>query len=149
MRARFFCVLILTLAALPAHAQLYDPNNRCVYQPGSIACQPHGAPPMPQTSGPPYQQFLGLMGNSNVDVSQHPTYTPDYFNGRSRTYCGLLQQGEMMKLAQEVQFPPVVHMTETTKDRPKLEVGILRIGTMNFCPNFWTQEQQWEATFVR
>jgi len=147
------CILaalaVLALSNTTVQAQLIDPNNRCVYQPGSTTCQPLGPAASPKPSGPPYKQFLDLAANSNIKLSQHSTYTQDYFNERSRIYCSLLQRGELMKITQEVQFPPVVHFTETTHDRPRLEVAILRIGTMNFCPTFWNQEQQWEVTFVR
>lgn len=144
------CAAALTAATVPAgQAQLIDPNNNCVYQPGSTRCQPLGPPPMPQTSGAPYEQFLKLVSDSGIDISQHPTYSEAYFNDRSRVYCDLLSRGELMKVVQQIQFPPVVNFTETTNDRPRLEVASLRIGTLNYCRAFWSQEQQIEGTIMR
>jgi hypothetical protein len=144
---------VLALAALleahAASAQLIDPNNNCVYRPGSTTCQPLNAPPMPPVSGPPYQQFLQLIGTRGLDIKQHPTYSERYFNDRSRLYCSLLSRGELMTIVREVQFPPVINMFETPKDRPLLEVAILRIGTLNYCQGSWTQEQQIEGTIMR
>lgn len=149
--ASSICALALTwlLPAPAARAQLIDPNNNCVYRPGSTACQPLGPPPMPQVSGPPYQQFLNLVSASGLNIGQHPTYSENYFNTRSRVYCDLLARGELMGVVREVQFPPVVNFFESPKDRPRLEVAILRIGTLNFCQGAWTQEQQIEGTIMR
>jgi len=135
--------------ALAAQAQLFDPNQRCVYRPGSTACEPVGQPQQapPPPSAPPYQQFLQFVGN--VDMRQHPTYTESYVNNRAGVYCDLLGRGEMMKINQEVSFPPVINLTETPRDRPRLEVAILRVAALNFCRAYWPQEQQWEGTFVR
>jgi hypothetical protein len=144
---------ILAVAALlqatAARAQLIDPNNNCVFRPGSTTCQPLSAPPMPPVSGPPYQQFLQLISASGLDINQHPTYSERYFTDRSRVYCSLLSRGELMAIVREVQFPPVINMLETPKDRPRLEVAILRIGTLNYCQGSWTQEQQIEGTIMR
>jgi hypothetical protein len=137
-------------AADPAQAQLIDPNNHCVYQPGSTQCQPIEAPPMPgPTSATPYQQFLNLAAASGMDIGRHPTYSEAYFNDRARVFCGLLSQGELMKIVQQVTFPPVVNFTETASDRPRLEVAILRISALNYCKAYWNQEQQIEGTIMR
>jgi hypothetical protein len=93
--------------------------------------------------------FLDLVRRSNINIEDHPTYSQGYFETRAQTYCELLQQGEMMKLTQEITFPPVVNWSETTNDRPRLETAILRIGTLNYCNAHWSQERQWEATFTR
>lgn len=140
---------VLIASGVQSRAQLIDPNNNCVYQPGSTTCQPIRPPPVPQVSGPPFQQFLTLAANSGMDISQHPTYSESYFDGRSRVYCSLLSSGDLMKIVQEVQFPPVVNFTETTNDRPRLEVAILRVGTLNYCGQFWSQEQQIEGNIMR
>ena len=146
-------VLLLVVCALlqvtAARSQLVDPNNNCVFRPGSTTCQPLAAPPMPPVSGPPYQQFLQLIGASGLDIKQHPTYSERYFTDRSRVYCSLLSRGELMGVVREVQFPPVINMFETPKDRPRLEVAILRIGTLNYCQGSWAQEQQIEGTIMR
>jgi hypothetical protein len=141
----------LLAGSFVAQAQLIDPNQRCVYRPGSTVCEPIGQAPQapPRPSGPPYGQFLQLVSSSNIDIRQHPTYSEAYFNDRARLYCGLLAGGEMMKINQEVSFPPVINFTETPRDRPRLEVAILRTAALNYCPAYWPQQQQWEGTFVR
>src|SRR5262245_11486695 len=66
--------LFLALPALApagASAQLIDPNQQCVYQPGSTECSPITAPQLPAVSGTPYDQFLGLLVDWGVDQSQH------------------------------------------------------------------------------
>jgi hypothetical protein len=146
---RVLFTLALIALAPSAIAQLIDPNNHCVYMPGSTQCQPIQKPAPPQVSGPPYDQFLDLVRRSNINIEDHPTYSQGYFETRAQTYCELLQQGEMMKLTQEITFPPVVNWSETTNDRPRLETAILRIGTLNYCNAHWSQERQWEATFTR
>jgi hypothetical protein len=82
-------------------------------------------------------------------MRQHPTYSERYFNDRSGVYCNLLSAGNLMTVVREIQFPPVINFTETPRDRPRLEVAILRIGTMNYCRGYWSQEQQIEGTIVR
>lgn len=149
-KTRFvLCLTLLSCGLLPAKAQLIDPNNRCVYQPGSRTCEPTRAPTAPQTSGPPYEQFEAIVRNGGISLDDHPTYTSTYYGDRAQLYCSLLSQGEMNKILKEVTFPPVVHMTETPRNRSRLEVVILRVGTANACPSFWAQEQQFEATYVR
>jgi hypothetical protein len=150
----FACGTAIILSALawgaPARAQLIDPNNRCVYQPGSTVCQPlQQKPQAPPVSGPPYEQFAGIATRSGIDLRLHPTYTTDYFDSRVRLYCSMLSQGDLMKITREVTFPPVLHMTESPKDRDRLEVAILRVGTASTCPSYWAQEQQLEGTIVR
>jgi hypothetical protein len=145
-------VLLGILAgSVAAQAQLYDPNQRCVYRPGSTACEPVGQAPQPPQppSLPPYQQFLQLVSNSNIDIRQHPSYTEAYFSDRARLYCDLLARGEMMKINSAVSFPPVTRLTEPPRDRPRMEVAILRTAALNYCRAYWPQEQQWEANFVR
>jgi hypothetical protein len=137
------------LIAGEAQAQLIDPNQNCVYQPGSTRCEPIRRPTAPQPSGAPFDQFVSIVSNSGMSLRDHPTYTPDYFGQQARLYCDLLARGEMMKINQAVSFPPIVHITETPRDRPRLEVAILRVAAINFCPNYFAQEQQWEGTFVR
>jgi hypothetical protein len=137
------------LIAGEAQAQLIDPNQNCVYQPGSTRCEPIRRPTAPQPSGAPFDQFVSIVSNSGMSLRDHPTYTPDYFGQQARLYCDLLARGELMKINQAVSFPPIVHITETPRDRPRLEVAILRVAAINFCPNYFAQEQQWEGTFVR
>src|SRR5262245_29757993 len=64
-------VLTAVLAGSSAvRAQLIDPNQGCVYQPGSTNCQPIPRGPQPPPAPPPvppYQQFLQLVSNSNLD----------------------------------------------------------------------------------
>lgn len=105
--------------------------------------------PVIDTSGPPYRQFVSLARASGMRLELHPTYTPAYFERRARLYCALLDAGEMVKLSSEISFPPVVNMTETTADRSRLEVAILRIGTAAYCPRRINEERQWEAANVR
>lgn len=141
--------IVLIGAGAPARGQLIDPNNNCVYRPGSTACEPIAKPVPPQPSGPPYAQFEALARDSNVDLRLHPTYTEQYFNERARLFCSLLAQGELMKIVREISFPPVVNWTETPRDRPRLETAILRVGALNYCKNLWSQEQQIEASITR
>ena len=132
-----------------AQAQLIDPNQNCVYQPGSTRCEPIRRPTAPQPSGAPFDQFASIVASRGINLRDHPTYTPDYFGQRARLYCDLLARGEMMKINQAVSSPPIVNITETPRDRPRLEVAILRVAAINFCPNYFAQEQQWEGTFAR
>ena len=142
------CTATLLLADTAA-AQLIDPNRNCTYQPGSTQCVPNHPPQPPRPSGTPYEQFLALASSNGISMQEHPTYTSDYVGERARVFCNLLAAGEMMKIASAVQFPPVVRFTETARDRPKLEVFILRVAAINLCPTYYAQEQQWEGTFVR
>ena len=147
-------IIALTLVtAVPfqgaAHAQLVDPNNKCVYQPGSTACQPFRPPVPAPATGNPYQQFMTLAQNSGIDLRLHLTYTEDYFTKRAYLFCDLLAQGAFAKVSQETSFPPVLNLREPPKDRPRLEVAIMRIGTQHFCPRNWPRQQQWEQTNIR
>lgn len=142
-------IALLGAAAPAARGQLIDPNNNCVYRPGSTVCEPITKPAPPQPSGPPYSQFETLARDSHIDLKLHPTYTEQYFNDRARLYCSLLAQGELMKIMREITFPPVVNWTETTNDRPRLETAILRIGALNYCKEAWSQEQQIEGSITR
>jgi hypothetical protein len=150
-RASYFVLGALLSIFTPdvSRAQLIDPNNHCVYRPGSTICEPIRPPVAPPPSGNPCSQFLEVVENSGIDKTRHPTNSCDYFNERARAYCGLLAQGELMKVVKELQFPPVINWTETTTDRPRLEMAILRIGTQNFCADFWSQEQQIEGSVMR
>src|SRR3954464_437243 len=96
------------LFAGEARAQLIDPNQTCVYQPGSTRCEPIRRPTAPQPSGPPFDQFVSIASNFGISLRDHPTYTQDYFGQRARVYCDLLARGEMMKINQEVGSPPIV-----------------------------------------
>jgi hypothetical protein len=132
-----------------AQAQLIDPNQNCVYQPGSTRCEPIRRPTAPQPSGAPFDQFVSFVSNNGISLRDHPSYTPDYFGQRARLYCDLLARGEMMKINQEVGSPPIVRFTKTPRDRPRLETLILRVAAVNFCPNYFAQEQQWDGSFGR
>lgn len=105
--------------------------------------------PMAPLTGTPYKQFQTIAANSDIDLSQHPTYTEQYFEARAQLYCSLLSFGDFTKLLSEVSSPPVVHPTETTNDRSRLEVAIIRVGTKTYCPDNMAKEQQFESTYVR
>jgi hypothetical protein len=107
------------------------------------------ASPIIDTSGPPYQQFASLATASGIRLDSHPTYTQPYFEKRAQLFCALLDGGEMVKLSTEITFPPTVNLSETTNDRSRLEVAILRVGTSSYCPQRINEEHQWEATNVR
>jgi hypothetical protein len=98
------------------------------------------------SSGSPYQQFTSLAGASGIGMDAHPTYTQQYFEGRARLFCTLLGNGEMVKLEAEIKYPPVVNYSETTRDRRRLEVAMLRVGTSAYCPQHLNLERRWEAT---
>jgi hypothetical protein len=149
--AAVVAVITGLLVAVPTGAQLIDPNQRCVYRPGSTTCEPIGQPRQaPQApSSPPYSQFVQIIGNSGIDLRQHATYSDGYFENRARLYCSLLARGEMVKINQEVAFPPVVNFTETPRDRPRMEMAILRVAALNYCPAYWAQEQQIEGVLMR
>jgi hypothetical protein len=107
------------------------------------------AQPSIDTSGPPYQQFRSLAGASGINLQLHPSYTPQYFENRARLYCGQFAAGDIVKLTTEITFPPATNFTETTADRSRLEVAIMRVGTAAYCPQFTNLEHQWEATNIR
>jgi hypothetical protein len=116
--------------------------------PTNGTCETPAAPGI-DSSGPPYQQFISLATASGIRMDVHPSYTQQYFENRARLFCTLLGNGDMVKLSTEISFPPVINYTETTKDRSRLEVAILRVGTSSYCPQQINRERQWEATNVR
>lgn len=169
---RFAIGLLLTLASLglsggPGRAACSDwlrqvalPKFGCSPQAIEDICA--GRRPVPtngtcetpvqpriDTTGPPYQQFQSLAAASGINLLLHPSYTQQYFETRARLYCGLLAAGEIVKLTTEITFPPATSLTETTADRSRLEVAIMRTGTSAYCPQFTNLEHQWEATNVR
>jgi hypothetical protein len=169
LRDALACFLGLTVLAYgkPALAQCSDwlrqvalPKYGCTPQaiedicsgkrpvPTNGTCETPASPAI-DTSGPPYQQFISLATASGIRLDSHPTYTQSYFERRSQLFCTLLNGGEMVKLSTEITYPPTVNLTETTKDRSRLEVAILRIGTSSYCPQRINEERQWEATNMR
>jgi hypothetical protein len=83
----------LILSSSLASAQLYDPNNQCVYQPGSTICQPVTpvAPPPP----PPAPMVNQCEANCSAQqqqcmatcTAQHDWYRCFAFCGDGRTVC--------------------------------------------------------------
>jgi hypothetical protein len=116
--------------------------------PTNGTCETPAAPAIDR-SGPPYQQFISLAGSSGIRLDAHPTYTQQYFESRARLFCSLMGNGDMVQLSIETSRPPVVNYSETTRDRPRLEVAILRVGTSAYCPQHLNLERQWEAANVR
>ena len=104
---------------------------------------------MAPLSGSPYEQFQSLATQSGIDLSQHPTYTEQYFASRAQLYCSLLSSGDFTKALTEVSAPPVINGTETRNDRSRSEVAIMRVGTKAYCPDNLTKEQEFEQTYVR
>lgn len=96
-----------------------------------------------------YGQFQAVAGNSRIDLGKHRTYTEEYVASRAHLFCNLLAQGNMTDLTKEIAFPPVVHWTETTTDRPRLEAAILGTGPPTYCPAYTRQARQWLATYTR
>jgi hypothetical protein len=169
LRNAFACLLGLIVLAhsKPALAQCSDwlrqvalPKFGCTPQaiedicsgkrpvPTNGTCEPPASSTI-DASGPPYQQFISLATASGIMLDSHPTYTQQYFEKRAQLFCALLDGGEMVKLSTEITFPPTVNLTETTKDRSRLEVAILRVGTSSYCPQRIKEERQWEATNIR
>jgi hypothetical protein len=104
--------------------------------------------PVAPLTGTPYEQFQTLAANSHIDLSQHPSYTEDYFENRAQLYCNLMSSGDFTQLTTAVGSPPV-SWTETTNDRSRLEVAIMRVGTQAYCPQNSTNEQRFEQTYGR
>ncbi|MGA2843058.1 MAG: hypothetical protein ABSG18_23475 [Steroidobacteraceae bacterium] len=163
----FFLTLLLAVSGQPAAAACSDwlrevalPKYGCSPQaiedicagrrpvPTNGTCETP-AQPIIDTAGPPYQQFQSLVAASGISLQLHPTYTQQYFEKRAQLYCGLLGANEIVKLTTEITFPPVVNFTETTADRSRLEVAIMRVGTASYCPQSANLERQWEATNIR
>jgi hypothetical protein len=93
-------------------------------------------------SGTPYENFRAWAEGGGIDLRAHSTYTEAYMNQRTEQFCSMPRGGDMTGLMREVSFPPVVHWTETTRDRPRLEIGIMINGTPADCPD---QEQTMRA----
>jgi hypothetical protein len=111
---------------------------------------PAPAPPAPTTDGEVvYTRFVELATRSGIDLRDHLSYTKEYVLSRAETFCGLLAGGDMTKLTTEITFPPIQSFTETTRDRSRLEVAILQIGTDAFCPTYAPAVGQWRRTYER
>jgi hypothetical protein len=91
--------------------------------------------PAEAESGTPYENFRAWAEGGGIDLRAHSTYTEAYMNQRNEQFCSMLRAGDMTGLMREVSFPPVVHWTETTTDRPRLEIGIMINGTPADCPD--------------
>jgi hypothetical protein len=100
-------------------------------------------------TGTPYERFRSPATQSGINLDIHPTYTEQYFETRAQLFCSLLSSGDFTKLLSEVSSPPVVNWTETTADRSRLEVAIMRVGTRGYCPDNITKEPEFERAYVR
>jgi hypothetical protein len=143
--AAAFLLVLPVLAPAGASAQLIDPNNQCIYQPGSTECQPIAAPELPPVSGAPYDQFVALAEAFGVDMSQHPSYSEGYFYERANIYCSLLQQQDANRIL--IQLLNVASVWEPNGNFPKIERAILRVAALNYCPAYYADEQPFEATY--
>jgi hypothetical protein len=99
---------------------------------------------VPRPAGPPFDQFAAIASNSGISLRDHPTYTPVYFDRRARLYCDLLARGDTTKINRAVGSPPLP-IAGAPHDRPRLEVAILLVAAINFCPSYFAQGQQWEG----
>jgi hypothetical protein len=105
--------------------------------------------PVAPVTGTPYEQFERLAAQRGIDLSQHPTYTEDYFKKRAQLYCNQMSSGDFTQLLSAMSSPPVVNWTETINDRSGLELAILQVGTRAYCPNNMSNEQAFEQTYGR
>jgi hypothetical protein len=96
----------------------------------------------------PRKRFLELARASGIDLQAHPLYAEGYVQERAQFFCGLMNDGEMMKLTNAIAFPPIV-WTESPKERPRLETAILVTGTETYCPQHNGLVEQWRRTNER
>jgi hypothetical protein len=95
-----------------------------------------------------YSSFGAVLDRSRLSLADHPSYTEQYVASRARLFCGLMSDGNLTKLTQEITFPPV-RWTESPKDRPRLEAAILMTGTPALCPGNQQIADQWLRTNMR
>ena len=95
-----------------------------------------------------YERFRGIANGSLIDMRLHPSYTEDYVKERAKLFCSLMNNSDMQKLTMEIQYPPQ-RWTETPRDRPRLETGILIAGTETYCPRNEGMVGQWRGTYER
>jgi hypothetical protein len=112
-------------------------------------CAAQAPATMAPLTGTPYEQFESLAAQRGIDLSQHPTYTEQYFESRAQLYCSQMSSGDSTQLLSAMSYPPVVNMTETANDRSGLELAILQVGTRAYCPNNMSNEQAFEQTYGR
>ena len=129
-----FNVLLPKIGCSPQSIQQICSGQRPVPTNGSCPDAPVITPTQAE-GATPYENFEALVERSGIDLSKHPTYTESYFDQRAQQFCALLSDGNMTKLMIEVSQPPVVHMTESTNDRPRLETAIVITGTPAVCPS--------------
>ncbi len=95
-----------------------------------------------------YDNFKGVLDRSNLSLRQHRSYTEEYVTERAQLFCGLMSNGDITKLTQEISFPPIF-WSESAKDRPRLEAAILMAGTPAMCPANQPIANQWLHTYMR
>ncbi len=103
------------------------------------------APPPGQSL---YDNFKAVLDRSHLSLAEHRSYTEQYVTARARLFCGLMSNGDMTKLTQEISFPPVFFF-DSAKDRPRLEAAILMTGTPAMCPANQPAADQWLHTYMR
>jgi tetratricopeptide (TPR) repeat protein len=96
-----------------------------------------------------YDNFKDILGRSRISFAEHPSYTERYVTARGHLFCNLMADGNLTKLTQEIVFPPVQSMTETVRDRSRVETAILMSGTPAYCPNNQQTANDWIRTNMR
>jgi tetratricopeptide (TPR) repeat protein len=95
-----------------------------------------------------YGNFKAVLDRSGLSLTDHPSYTEQYVASRALLFCGLMTDGNLTKLTQEIAFPPV-RWAERPKDRPRLEAAILMTDTPALCPGNQRTADQWLRTNSR
>lgn len=96
-----------------------------------------------------YDNFRDILNRSRISLADHPSYTERYVTARAHLFCSLMTDGNLTKLTQEIVFPPVQNMTETVRDRSRVETAILMSGTPAYCPNNQPMANDWIRTNMR
>lgn len=96
-----------------------------------------------------YDNFKDVLRRSGLLLGQHPSYTEQYVTNRARLFCGLMAEGNLTKLTQEIALPPVQSMMESPRDRPRFEAAILMAGTPAYCSNYQQTANDWLRTNMR
>lgn len=98
-------------------------------------------------AGTPYVQFLQLAQASGIDMALHRLYTEQYFLQQVARYCSLLEAQNYSRLLSAADQPPAMP-SETSIDRDRLELAILRIGTVSYCRPYTASEQLFEHSYI-